>query len=104
MKRTRYMTIKESNQINKNGNKYPDIMSFPIESFKFTDTEKEYILSETDIDRFYMVCYKYYGIPYYDDIVLWLNNIDSIHNVSPGRKILLPSKRDLDRFVIKNLK
>lgn len=104
MTRTRYMTLSESDQINKSGNKYPDLMSFPIDRFQYTDTEKEYILSETDLDRFYMVCYRYYGVPYYDDIVLWLNNIDSIHDVEPGRTVRLPSRRDLDRFMVKNLK
>ena len=104
MARTRYDTIKPSSQINLKGNQYPDLMSFPIDKFKFTEISKEYILTEPDIDRFYLVCYREYGVSYFDDIILWLNNIDTIHDVTPGTSIQLPAKKDLDRFIIRNLK
>jgi len=99
--RNRYQLLKESSQTNSKGNPYPDIMSFPIEKFSYTGTTREYYLTQTDIDRIDILCYREYGVTYYDDIILWLNNIDSLHNVAPGTKISLPSKKDLDRFMIK---
>lgn len=102
--RSRYKTLKESTQTNSKGNPYPDVMSFPIEKFTFTGTGKEYYLTQTDIDRIDLLCYREYGVSYYDDMVLWLNDIDSLHNIVAGTKILLPPKRDLDRFMIKNMR
>lgn len=99
--RSKYKTIKPSTQINSKGNPYPDMMSFPIEKFSFTGTSKEYFLTQTDIDRIDLLMFREYGSTYYDDLVLWLNDIDSLKNVSPGLKITLPSKRDLDRFIVK---
>ena len=104
MIRNRYSILKESIQINNEGITYPDIMTFPIKNFKFFYIPREYTVTEPDIDRFYMICYKAYGVAFYDDIVLWLNNIASPKDLNPGDTILIPDKRDLDRFFITYLK
>lgn len=104
MARTRYEIMKASNQTNSDGNNYPDVMTFPIEKFVFTDPGKNHILTRSDLDRFDILCIREYGVSYYDDIVLWLNNIDNLKNVTPGNTIFLPTKRDLDRFFTKNLR
>jgi len=102
--RNRYEVMKESDQVNTDGNKYPDVMTFPIEKFLYTNTAKKYILRRFDLDRFDLLCIREYGVAYYDDIILWLNNIDNLKNAVPGQEILLPSKRDLDRFFSKYLR
>jgi len=104
MARSRYDLLKESIQTNDEGITYPDIMSFPINKYKPRFASREYGVTEPDIDRFYIVCYKTYGVSFYDDLVLWLNNIDTVHNIKPGDTIFLPDKRDLDRFYIQYLK
>lgn len=101
--KSRYQLMKPSNEKNSMGNEYPDVMTFPIEKFKFVDKPREHIITEPERDRFYFVCYREYGVAYYDDIVLWLNNIDSLHNIEPGLTVLLPSKRDMDKFFIRNM-
>lgn len=100
--KSRYVVMKESKVTNNKGENYPDIVSFPIKNFKFNDPLKEVMITQTYKERFYLLCYEAYGTTEYDDIILWLNGISTIHNVVPGETILLPSKRDLKKFLIEN--
>jgi hypothetical protein len=100
--KSRYIAMKESVVTNDKGEKYPDILTFPIKKFKFNDPLKEVIITQKYKERFYLLCYEEYGLVEYDDIILWLNGISSVHILMPGETILLPSKRDLDRFLIQN--
>jgi len=95
----KYTTLKDS-LIYKDsfGNSFPDIFSFPIESFKYTEITQKYIINSRDIYRFDLLMYNYYGDSSYDDLVLWLNNIELISEMNPGDTLELPSKRDLDNF------
>lgn len=101
MARTRYLTMTESSVTNSQGVAYPDILSFPIDKFKYTEEPYEYVLTQSDIDRFDYLMYRFYNTAYYDDMVLWLNNIASLHDLEPGDTINLPSKTDLENFFIK---
>ena len=98
MAKTKYLTIAESLQTNSHGEAYPDIMQFPIDKFEFSQTPQEYILSQSDIDRFDVLMSTYYGYAFYSDIVLWASKIKTIHDLSPGDTILLPDKIDIERF------
>jgi len=100
--KSRYITMKESSETNSKGEKYPDVLTFPIEKFKFNDPLKEVMITQTYKERFYLLCHEAYGSSQYDDIVLWLNGISSVHILTPGETIFLPSKRDLDKFLINN--
>jgi hypothetical protein len=100
--KSRYIAMKESHMTNDKGDKYPDVLSFPIKEFVFNDPLKEVTITQRYKERFYLLCYESYGSSEYDDIVLWMNGISSVHILTPGETILLPSKRDLDRFLIKN--
>jgi hypothetical protein len=99
----RYATIKESTQVTDKGENYPDLMSFPIEKFSFSGNGKEVVLTQSDLDRFDLTCARQYGSSIYGDLVLWLNNISSIHYITAGETIVFPSLRDLEKFMIKNL-
>lgn len=97
--RSKYLTIKPSTVYSDyKGDFFPDIFSFPINSFKMTSIPQKYKLSRSDIDRFDILMYKYYGICDYDDLVLWLNNIADIQTIIPGTEIFLPSKEDIETF------
>lgn len=100
--KTRYITMKKSKVKNFKGQSYPDVLSFPIKKFKFSDPLKEVVITQRYKERFYLICYDTYGVAEYDDIILWLNGISSTYLLKPGETILLPSKRDLDKFLIEN--
>ena len=80
------------------GNPYPDVMFFPIDEFEYTIRPKEITLTQMYIRRIDLLMYDAYGVAYYDDLVLWINDIPSIYDLTPGDKLLLPAKQDLDRF------
>ena len=100
--KTRYAVIQKSNQKNEKGWYYPDILTLPIKRFVFKDEVKEIEITQKYKERFYLVCYEEYRVTHYDDIVLWLNGITTVRDLEIGRKIYLPSKKDIERFLIKN--
>lgn len=100
--RSRYDVIKESHMTNDRGEKYPDVLSFPIRKIKYNDPLKTVVITQRYKERFYLLCHEAYGTSQYDDLVLWLNGVSSVHILVPGETILLPSKRDLDKFLIEH--
>ncbi len=101
--KSKYRTISESEIYSDNfGNKYPDIFSFPIEKFEYTDPVQSYSLGIRDIYRFDLLIYSYYDTSDYTDIILWLNNIEHISDVETGTNISLPSKKDIENFYKEN--
>jgi hypothetical protein len=101
MDRFIYLTIKENtSDTDAGGLYYPDIMTFPINRFKYTVTPKEITLTEQAIARMDLLTFNYYNISDYDDMLLWLNNVEYKTDLVPGTKFLLPDKDDLERFYI----
>ena len=98
------MTIKNSTAYSdSNGNAYPDIFTFNINSFKFTEAPLKYMVSAQDIYRFDLLINSYYGISDYGDIVLWVNHIAHPSFMTPGDIIYLPKKSDIEAFFRDNL-
>lgn len=97
--RSRYLTINSSEAYrDETGATYPDIFSFPINQFSINDIPLTIALTEDNINRFDLLMAYYYGKSDYDDIVLWLNKINYIHDVPVGTEIFLPSKKDIESF------
>jgi hypothetical protein len=99
---SRYDAMAPSLQSDVNGSFYPDILSFPLDDLKLTVAAKKYRMTRMDVDRFDITVATEYGAAVYDDVVLWYNGIESIHDVSPGDILLFPDKVDLDAFMIRN--
>jgi hypothetical protein len=95
--------MQKSDVTSTEGTLYPDIMTFPIDDFKFTDVPMEYYLTEIDIYRFDVLLLKLYDVAEMDDILFWLNNIPFIYDEADGTKILIPSRKDMEDFYLKNL-
>lgn len=104
MFRTRYLVTKESEtQKDSSGNKYPDILTYPLDKFIFNYAPTPYILTDNDIERFDILIYKIYGDSYYDDLVLYVNKIQFKHDLQSGQEILLPDIKDIESFYLSNL-
>lgn len=102
--RTKYLTIKDSpTEVNTYGEVYPDIMTFPINKFEYTDIPRRVILTQADITRFDLFSYRYYRTCDYTDILLWLNNYASYHDLTVGDEILVPTIDDINAFFVKYL-
>jgi hypothetical protein len=86
------------------GNKFGDVLSYPISEFVATDTPLEYILTQVDISRFDLLIWRVYGNQDYESFILWYNNILLISRMNPGDKILLPSATDISSWERSHLK
>jgi hypothetical protein len=103
MAKTKYLTMEQSSvYTDDSGNFYPDIFTFNIENFQMNDVPLKYALSEQDIYRFDLLISNYYGKSDYDDLVLWVNNLEHIADKQPGDTIYLPSKNDITEYYRKN--
>ncbi|KKM16603.1 hypothetical protein LCGC14_1684210 [marine sediment metagenome] len=102
--RNRYNLMLKSDVVTERDTKFPDIMTFPIQDFKFSEAPLEYYLKKIDIERPDLFIAKLYGASEFDDIVYWLNNIANIDDVEVGQKILIPSSSDMERFYLENLR
>lgn len=99
---TKYQTIKESKTVvNGSGQAYPDILTFPINRFQYQNSQFEATLTSMDIERFDLFIFSYYQTPDYTDIVLWLNNVATKHDLTVGDTILLPDTEDISRFYLR---
>lgn len=96
-----FLTIKDSAVTDTYGNFYPDIMTFPILKFEYIDTPLKIVISSMDIERFDLFIYRYYSTSDYTDIVLWLNNYGTVHDLVPGIELSLPSTSDINKFYTK---
>lgn len=82
---------------------YPDVMTLPLDKFRYSEAPLEYTLTEADIERMDLLMNTLYGVPYYDDLILWLNNIFYKDDLFAGDKIIIPVLTDINRFYIKQL-
>jgi len=98
--KSKYLTM-QSSKVYKDieGNYYPDIFTFGINNINIVNKPTKYYLSDQDISRFDILMYNYYGSSEYDQLVLWINNIEHIADKNPGDTIYLPDKEDLDSFL-----
>jgi len=104
--RNKYMLMNKSDEMDEFGNNYPDIATFPINTFTPTSKGRPVFLNENIVYRFDNASYSYYTeFSFYDDINLWLNDIPYLSDDSyVGTTLLFYQKRELDQFFIANLK
>lgn len=102
MARTRYSLVQRSGVTADDGTFYPDLMTLPIQRFRFTSPPTEYYLTQRDIERPDLLMYRIYRVAEFDDIIFWLNGIAYIGDATVGTKILLPSREDLEDFFLEN--
>jgi hypothetical protein len=90
----------------KNGDFYPDITTFPINEIRLTQKPRDYKLEYNDLFRFFNLAYEFYGsFDFYDNLTLWLNNINDISNEDNFEKIIkLYPKTDIDKWFVDNIK
>lgn len=103
--KNKYQLMRNSEFTDSDGNNYPDLSTFPLETLVINTKPLNYSLTENDCLRFFDLIYKYYGnFDFYDDMVLWLSDIEDITLESNfERKINLISKKDLDSWYLSSL-
>ena len=104
--KTKYQLMESSVVTDKDGNNYPDLATFPLNSLRVTQKPSDYKLNQNNIYRFFDLMYEYYNdFDFYDYITLWLNDITDIANEENFQKNLkFYSKSDLDTWYQEYLK
>jgi hypothetical protein len=90
----RYQVLKEENG-------YPDILSVSF-NVKLTKQPVKYRLSDKEVSRFDLFIGGYYGSFDYLDLILFVNDVEYIHDLKIGDVLILPDKSDLDKFSFEN--
>jgi|GEM_PF-4082699 len=96
---SRYSLMKESDQVDTDGENWPDPLSVNYSNFKFTSIPSQIEINTKYIDKFWTLMYDKYGLSDHDDILLSLNGIPFIGKLEPGDIILKISQDDLENFV-----
>ena len=104
--KNKYQMMRDSEVLDKDGNAYPDLATFPIESFVVNTKPMTHHLTQLNVERFFNLIYDVYNsFDLYDDITLWLNDIEYISDKNNfGREIKLYSKIDLNNWYISGVK
>lgn len=103
--KNKYLLMQDSQTTDELGNSFPDLATFPIEKFINNLKPAFYTLSYNDTQRFFdLINGVYQNFDFYDDITLWLNDIDYISKTSENfdKKISFYKKSDLDQFFFDN--
>ncbi len=99
--RTRYDLMKNSsspNSLDANGIPWKDPLTTPLNKFRWQKTPIETIISSGDIDRIDVFISNLYGISELDDIILWLNDIACVSDLSVEDHVLVPNFDELNSF------
>ena len=107
MAKNKYQMMKESIVTDNNGNPYPDLATFPLDSFISTSKPIDVKLTYKDTQRFFDLTYDFYdSFDFYDDITLWLNDITYISDSDANyQKIIkIYSKIDIDNWYLASVR
>ena len=96
----RYILLKKV--VLENGIEIYNPTSVKWTKFEFKQGFKTHILSQVDILKPYMISYAYFGTVDYDDLLLLINGIDDIFELTPGVEIKIPYIQDIQDFILAN--
>jgi len=103
--KTKYNLMLPSTEVaDENGNFYPDVATFNINYFIPQNKPLDYQLKFNDLYRFDLFINSFYAnFDFYDDIILWLNNIPYLTASGLEQNIKLYVKGDLDSYYSANV-
>lgn len=99
--------MRESEVCDEDGKAYPDLATLSFDQFITSSKPIEVQLTYKDTQRFFDLIYSFYNsFDYYDDIILWLNDVTYISDSGENfqKKIKMYSKIDVDNFYIASVK
>lgn len=99
--RSRYDLARDSDTKADDGTYYKDICSIPLDKFRYTSAAKSHDVTGIETKRVDILIYNEYGVPEFDDIVLWLNGQGDPTDLSVGDELLVPTKADMESFYYK---
>jgi len=107
IQKDKYTLMFSSSVTDSLGNPYPDLTSFPVNEFVIKTRAVNRQLSYNDCLRFFDTTYTVYdSFNAYDDIILWLNDIEQVTDVDENfeKNIKFYTKTDIDSWYLANIK
>lgn len=96
---SRYDYMQPSEVIDEDGLQFPDILSVDYSKIQFEDSLPEPVMmSEGDIQKFWLFMYRNYNEVTGDDLLLNINGVPYIGMLEPGNKIFKVSLKDIINF------
>ena len=99
--KSRYDLMEDSNIKAEDGTFYPDVMTFKIKKFRYTETPNEFITNEINIRRKDLLVFNFYNETDFDDIVLFLNRVADFHELEIEDILYIPTKDNMDKFYLR---
>ncbi len=96
----RYKVFKELFQDTTNNITFYDPTSIKWKDFPWNNGFMIHQITKQEIEKPYLISYKYYKTVDYEDIILLLNDISNIWQVVPGKKIKIPTLENLTSFLL----
>lgn len=96
--KSRYDFMEASKVCDTDGQPYPDVLTTNYSDFSLTKIPPKHIVNIGNIKRFWKYMYDTYGIAYYDDILLNMNQIGYIGELEPGYRIYEFDLNDIENF------
>lgn len=96
--KSRYLITKAGVNSNQYGDLYPDMCTFDMSKFRYTEQPTTYTLTSVDCYRFDLVSFAFYNTSDYTDLLLLLNGKLGFRDLSAGDQILIPSITDINNF------
>lgn len=107
MAKSKYNLMGISEYTDSDGNNYPDLATFELDKLVYKTKPSTYTLTYNDTQRFFDCVYNLYGeFDFYDDILLWINDVIGIIDEEKyfNKAIKLPSKNDIDDWYLNYFK
>lgn len=89
-------------QTQADGTVYPDCLSLPLKKFIRKDPLEQVIVKQENYYRPDLFFSELRGSNNMEDIILWLNNVSSRREMTPGTELNIPSASDLNSFYVRN--
>jgi len=81
---------------------WPDPLTFPINRLRLTDNSYVIGVDSRDVQRIDALMHSFFSVPEFDDIVLWLNNIPYLPEITLGSELTFPTRTAIDSFLLDN--
>lgn len=96
--KSRYDYMTASKVLDEDGEEYPDCLTADYTNTKITEIPLPNIIAQGDLEKFWLYMYRLYGVPYYDDLLLNINQIPYIGFLQPGSTLMNLKYSDLIQF------
>lgn len=96
--KSRYDYMEESQVTDNDKERFPDPLSVTYNDIQFSQLPTTAILTEGDINKFWLYMHRNYSMVEMDDVLLNINGIPYIGTLNPGDIFFNVNAKDLSKF------